>query len=205
MKDEPDNMDHAWIQERLAAAIAGGLSPQEQGQFDAHINSCPACFDAFTDARDADRQLQRNLGGLTLSADFEEILIGNLREKTMHKRFPQIIKRAGMGIAAAVAMAATGVFANNIIRQDTPVNPVAQTPAAEADVDSDATLPQALRDVLASNRHLVDAVSGGGQVAQIEKFALSTTLPGTRGGFFTADVNEHSFPYSYSWDYGKER
>src|ERR1041384_6645929 len=108
----------------MGAAVTGGLSIDEQALFDAHVHGCAECFDAYTEAREADRGMQRAVSGLVPSEKFEAELLNVIREKTMHRRFRVAAKRVGMGLAAAVALVVSGVSAEMIIHQDTWNNPV---------------------------------------------------------------------------------
>lgn len=132
----PDS-EHAWVHEHLAAYLAGGLSESERQRFDAHINGCPACFDAFTEARDADRALLRTLSAFAPPASLEQHLTTHFRENSMQRWTHPAIRRTGYAAAAAVALAATGVFANYVIRQNGRLNnPLSQQLASDADKDS---------------------------------------------------------------------
>src|SRR4051794_12323026 len=117
---------HAWIHENLAAYLAGALDAAERERFDAHINACVDCFDAFTEARDADRTLQRTLGTLVPDTKLEEHLVTAFREKSMKRTTHLFIRRASYAAAACVALAATGVFANYALHQGPLNNPLTQ-------------------------------------------------------------------------------
>ena len=128
--------DHAWVHEQIAAAVAGGLTAEEWARFDAHVHSCAACFDAFAEAREADRGMQRALDSLTPlppGERFEDRVVTAFREQDMKTRFHPLAKRAGFAIAAAVALAATGVFAQYVVHGDLLNNPVSKQLAEESD------------------------------------------------------------------------
>ena len=129
LKNPPPESDHAWIHDHLSAHLTGGLDPAERQRFDDHINTCSDCFDAFTEARDADRLLQRTLAPLTpaaaappLTPPFEDRLITHFREKTMTRARHYLLRRTAYATAAALALAATGVFANYALHQNTRFN-----------------------------------------------------------------------------------
>jgi uncharacterized membrane protein YgcG len=127
--------DHAWVHEQIAAAVAGGLTAEEWARFDAHVHSCAACFDAFAEAREADRGMQRALDALTPlppGERFEDRVVTAFREQDMKTRFHPLAKRAGLAIAAAVALAATGVFAQYVVHGDLLNNPVSKQLAEES-------------------------------------------------------------------------
>ncbi len=134
---EPPNDHHAWVHENLAAYLAGGLNSEERARLDAHVNSCAECFDAFTEARDADRAAQRALAGLLpagVGAAFEDRLITHTRETAMNRWKYPLVRRAAYATAAAVALAATGVFANFAMHQNGRLsNPLSRELAANAD------------------------------------------------------------------------
>jgi autotransporter-associated beta strand protein len=135
-----DNMsggEHAWVHENLGAYLAGGLSAEERGRLDAHVNGCAECFDAFTEARDADRAAQRALAGLTPPGEgmtFEERIVTHTREATMSKWRHPLVRRMAYATAASVALAATGVFASFAMHQNSRFNnPFSQQLAAKAE------------------------------------------------------------------------
>ncbi|MCL2648769.1 MAG: hypothetical protein FWD61_17520, partial [Phycisphaerales bacterium] len=74
--------------------------------------------------REVDREMRGVLGELAPSAGFEEELLSVIRERTMHKRIRPVMRIAGKAIAAAVALAATGVAADVMIHQDAGNNAV---------------------------------------------------------------------------------
>ena len=134
------NIDHAWIIERIAAYLTGGLTESDRAQFDAHINTCSECFDAFSEARDADRTMQRLLAPLAPltppppAKNFEDRVISNLREKLMKPPLlSPFTKRLTLGIAACLAFAATGVAANYVVQHDALNNPLTERLIADAD------------------------------------------------------------------------
>ena len=135
----PAESPHAWIHEHLAAYLANGLNAEERQRFDAHINSCPECFDAFTEARDADRVLQRAFGGLLPDEKLEEKVITHFRENSMNRLVHPMVRRVGYAVAAGVALAATGVFANFVLHSDNRFNnPFSKQLVANADMTAPA-------------------------------------------------------------------
>ena len=129
--------DHAFIHENLAAYLTDALDPAERARFDAHINNCPECFDAFSEARNADRAMQRTLADLTPGAKFEEHLITHIRETTMNRWQHPVLRRAAYATAAAIALAATGVFANFALHQEGHFNnPLSRQLVAHADTQA---------------------------------------------------------------------
>ncbi|HVS70738.1 MAG TPA: DUF4349 domain-containing protein [Phycisphaerae bacterium] len=124
---------HRWVHEQMGAYLAGGLDAQERAALDGHIHQCAACFEAFSEARAADLEVLRRLGaeetGLTAGADFEDRLVKRFREKSMKRT--SFSRLAGMSIAAAVGLAATGVLANHLVRQDRLNNPLTERLTAQ--------------------------------------------------------------------------
>lgn len=143
MSTQP-NIDHAWIHEHIAVYLTGGLSADERTAFDGHVNNCPECFDSLTEARESDRTMQRLLGPLTPpppssanAGDFETRLIQHLREKTMKRSLIHpFARRIGIGAAACLAFAATGVLANYVVFHDKLSNPVTERLLAKANESS---------------------------------------------------------------------
>ena len=71
------------------------------------------------------------------AADFEEQLTAHFRENSMKRWTRPVVRRTGYAAAAAVALAATGVFANYVIRQGGRFNnPLSQQLASDADTES---------------------------------------------------------------------
>ncbi len=151
MTVQPPQPDHTWIHDHLATALTNGLTPDEQSRFDTHIHACPDCFDAFTEARDADRTLLRTLDSLIPAPNFEDRLITNFQEKEMKTHWHPLAKRAGFAIAAAVALACTGVGAQYIVHGSLLNNPLSQQLAAQSD-DLGIVNPV---------RHVLDSLSFG--------------------------------------------
>src|SRR4051812_16489734 len=102
--------EHSWVHENLGAYVAGGLSEEERGRLDAHVNGCAECFDALMEARDADRALARALvgpaGGLA-GGDLELRVVKGVRMR-MGRTIPGGLRRGGYAAAACVALGAVG-------------------------------------------------------------------------------------------------
>lgn len=123
--------EHNFIHENIAAYLAGGLSAEERARFDAHIHGCAECFDAFTEARDADRTLLRL--GAAPDADFENNLVSAVKGQLMPRRLVHpMVKRAGVGVAAALLLGATGLAANHLVENDLLSNPMSAQLMANA-------------------------------------------------------------------------
>jgi hypothetical protein len=124
---------HLWVHENLAAFLAGGLSARERAHLEGHVHDCAACFDAFSDARGADLHAVRMLGALAPAEmdleDLEARVAKHFRGATSRRL--AAVRWAGMGVAAAVGLAATGVLANRLVHQDRLNNPVTLRLAAE--------------------------------------------------------------------------
>src|SRR5262245_6335070 len=132
MTDIPQN-DHQWTHEHLAAYLAGGLDPAERTRFESHIHACPDCFDAFTEAPDADRALQRALFPLNPNPKLEENIVTHLRARSRFFLAHPLLRRAAYPIAAAVALAATGLFANVALHSGHLNNQLSRFLIADAD------------------------------------------------------------------------
>ncbi len=105
---------HAWIQENLAAFIAGGLDAEEAERLETHVASCPNCAQALDKARDADRALTALFAGVMLDAGLEDRVIQRLRN-VQPARFPNM-KRYVRYAAAAAAILLVGLI-GTIINQ----------------------------------------------------------------------------------------
>lgn len=151
---------HRWAHENLAAFLAGGLSVRERTFLEAHVHACAACFEGFSEARAADLEVMRvvgGAGGVGGGAGLEERVAKGFREQTMKR---QTVRWAGMGVAAAVGLAATGVLANRLVRMDQLNNPV--TVALAEDVPG---MPAWVRGEVSPYREQVTAASSKGRTA----------------------------------------
>src|SRR3954452_22190549 len=91
---------HAWIQENLAAYLAGGLDADETARLEDNVSGCPNCARDLAETRQADQTLTALFSTALPDAALEDRLVQALR-KPRAQRFPQL-RRYRM-IAAAVA------------------------------------------------------------------------------------------------------
>jgi Domain of unknown function (DUF4349) len=96
----PPTTEHDWFNQRLATALAGGLSPEEQKQFDSLAAQDPACANALADAKNAEAEILAVLSDLRPAGDLEQRLVGGLRRSA---------SRSWLRIAAAAAIMAVGL------------------------------------------------------------------------------------------------
>ena len=163
MTDTNGPNEHTFVHENLAAYLAGGLTAEERAKFDSHIHACPECFDAFTEARDADLGLKRTLGVLAPleiaggdaggAGTFEDHMVTKFRERSMNSWKHPAIRRVMYATAACAALAATGVFANFAIHQGGRFsNPLSERLVAQADKTAPdfGSFKRTLKDVVAA-------------------------------------------------------
>ena len=71
--------DHAWVQEHVAAYLAGGLDAQEAERLEAHARDCPACGAALAEGRTLDRGLRACSPALRPDPGLEDRAVARLR------------------------------------------------------------------------------------------------------------------------------
>src|SRR5205823_775088 len=92
----------------------GGLTPAEREAFEAHVTECAACAAALGEARAQDAALRELFGPARPQAGMEDRVIRRLRLASAPRRtlLHPLVRRAGLGVAAAVALAALGYHFN---------------------------------------------------------------------------------------------
>lgn len=109
-------MTHQTAHESLAAYVAGGLDETERTAVEAHVAACADCARELETLRALDRTLRDTLAP---PAGFENRLVERLREDIVKPNFKFVLlRRAGIGVAAMLALGATGVAANHIVNHD---------------------------------------------------------------------------------------
>jgi prepilin-type processing-associated H-X9-DG protein len=107
----PDNH----ILEEIPMYLAGGLTIAERERFDAHVQSCPECSAALLDARTMDDTLATAFKNTAPADDFEDRLIARFRQKTTATTLHPMVRRAAIGVAAAILLGAVGLGVNQKI------------------------------------------------------------------------------------------
>src|SRR5207245_10874925 len=101
--------DDAWVQEHIAAAIAGGLTAAEAERFDGHVRDCPECATALADARSLDRGLGTLFAPVRPGPALEERTIDALRAAKARRLILSGWRgKLAVGIAASVGLGAIG-------------------------------------------------------------------------------------------------
>src|SRR5207245_2650972 len=101
--------DDAWVQEHIAAAVAGGLTAAEAERFDAHVRDCPECATALADARTLDRGLGTLFADVRPGPAHEDRTIHALRAAKARRLILSGWKgKLAAGIAASVGLGAIG-------------------------------------------------------------------------------------------------
>ncbi|HEY1187385.1 MAG TPA: DUF4349 domain-containing protein, partial [Gemmata sp.] len=106
--------DHAWVQEHVAAYLAGGLDAQEAERLETHTRDCPACAEALTRARQLDDGLSALFTDARPAFGMEDRVIARLRPATPSRpvRAPRA-KWAG-AIAAVLLLGVIGAVAGSL-------------------------------------------------------------------------------------------
>ena len=106
--------EHAWVQEHVAAYLAGGLDAQEAERLEAHARECPACGAALADSRRLDDCLSNLFVGAHPALELEDRAVARLRTATPHRlAFNRPVKWAG-AVAAVLLLAAIGAVAGSL-------------------------------------------------------------------------------------------
>ncbi len=94
----------------IEAFLAGGLTAAERAAFQVHVAACRACSALLEEARRADAALSLLFAAGRPDADFEEALVGRLRDASP-KGMSQARRRRLRSITAATAYVRRGVAA----------------------------------------------------------------------------------------------
>lgn len=115
MADLEQTSEHAWFREQIAAALAGGLTTEEQLRFDAHAAACETCATELARWRETEKQM--NALFVPPTAGLEDRIIDRLRFASSSRlRLPRpnfagihpAVRKAAVGIAAAILLAGAG-------------------------------------------------------------------------------------------------
>jgi glycine cleavage system regulatory protein/predicted anti-sigma-YlaC factor YlaD len=106
---------HAWIQENLAAYLAGGLDAEEASRLEDHVAACPICARDLAEARQADQTLTALFSTALPDAGLEDRLVQGLR-KARAQRFPQLrrYRMVAAAVAAVFLLALVGTMVSGI-------------------------------------------------------------------------------------------
>jgi hypothetical protein len=106
--------EHEWFIERIAEALAGGLSGDEQSRFDAHRAACPTCAQEFAKLQQTEQSMTQLFADVIPGADFEQRLLSRLRFSNPLRIHP-IAKRAAIAASVALALGGIGYVANHLL------------------------------------------------------------------------------------------
>src|SRR3954452_16952542 len=129
----PDT-EHTWFTDRIAAAITGGLSADEQSQFDAHTAACETCRRELDELRELEGKMTTLFAPALAGPDFEDRLIARFRDRTTSRlsiasfverrlrlpAFPQhpAIRRAAATAAAILLLGGFGYVGNDLMQRN---------------------------------------------------------------------------------------
>lgn len=102
--------DHVWVEEHVAAYLAGGLSPEETARLESHVRDCAACSTALDDARNFDRDMTSLFAGVRPGPELEDRAVGRLRLASPSLLRPVLSPRMLRAIAAVAAVLILGTF-----------------------------------------------------------------------------------------------
>src|SRR5262245_48618381 len=109
MNESEAMSDHAWTQEQIAAAVAGGLTAEESERLGAHVRDCPECAAALADARRLDQELGSLFTPVRPGTMLEDRMILALRRANTRRLLLAGWKRKlAVGVAASVGLGLTG-------------------------------------------------------------------------------------------------
>lgn len=110
---------HAWIQEHLAAYLAGGLDAEHAARLEEHVAGCPNCARDLAETRQADQVLSALFSSALPDAGLEDRLVQGLR-KTRARRFPRLqrYRQIAAAVAAVFLLALVGWQINGLNRQE---------------------------------------------------------------------------------------
>jgi glycine cleavage system regulatory protein len=118
MSDFTSEQDHVWFEEQMATALAGGLGAEERARFEAHAAACPRCAAKLEALRVSDAELSAMFASAQPPAGLEDRVIQSIRlsPRRRYRVAPAVVRAAG-GIAAVIAVAATGYGVSNAINE----------------------------------------------------------------------------------------
>src|SRR5437660_11516399 len=104
--------DHAWVQEHVAAYLAGGLDAQEAERLEAHARDCPACAAALADVRRLDGGVSGLFADAYPDAGLEDRVVARLR--TAPPAWRLVLDRRAKWAIAAAAVLLLGVIGHGV-------------------------------------------------------------------------------------------
>ncbi len=116
--------EHAWVQEHVAAYLAGGLDAQEAERLEAHARDCSACGAALADARRLDDCLSNLFVSARPALALEDRAVGRLRTAPPAWRLMSG-RRAkwAMAVAAVLLLGVLGAGAGSLTSRHGPLMP----------------------------------------------------------------------------------
>src|SRR4051794_9553125 len=96
--------DHVWVQEHVAAYLAGGLDAPEAERLEAHARECPECGAALADARRLDGGLSALFADAHPHPGLEDRVVARLRAAPPAWRVLLTDRRVKWAMAAAAVL-----------------------------------------------------------------------------------------------------
>lgn len=106
-------LGHEQVIELIPAYVTGGLRGAELAQFEAHLASCAACAAEVEKFRSADQSMEKLFAEIRPDAAFEDRMVDAVRQRSAW-RIPMAVRKAAMGVAAAVLLGGMGLAGNYI-------------------------------------------------------------------------------------------
>lgn len=179
--------DHSRFRDHLDAYLAGGLNDAEREPFEAHAAQCPACGGALSEAAAHDQLLRQLFADARPPADLEDRLVRGLRSaRPALPLIHPLVRRAAIGVAAALLLGGFGYVANEVIHGGglpTPWAPSARRVAVSAPLDQALDGARVPHDA----ERLVRLETPGAMAGAFNKLAKERV-----GGEWTRQLNEWS-------------
>jgi ACT domain-containing protein len=101
---------HSHVVDDIPVYLTGGLSAADREAFESHVAGCESCSAALADARAMDDSLQQMFAMAKPGEGFEDRMIARFRQQTTRRTLHPFVRRAAIGVAAAILMGSAGVF-----------------------------------------------------------------------------------------------
>lgn len=111
--------DHVWVQEHVAAYLAGGLDAQEAERLEAHARECSVCEQTLVEARQLDAGLRALFADAQPDLALTDRVVARLRTGPA-LRWPTFSRRAkwAAAIAAVVLLGVIGAVVDSPVSND---------------------------------------------------------------------------------------
>jgi hypothetical protein len=105
--------EHEWVEEHVAAHVAGALTAREAERLEAHARTCPGCAAALAETRALDRQMSDLFAGARPGPALEEDAVARVQVEPVALRRPTQARKLLTAAAAVVALGVCGALIQN--------------------------------------------------------------------------------------------